>query len=371
MRTNPNSVLEIKLDRIRDNYLHIKSKLEPQTKCSVVVKANAYGLGMNKVAQALVDAKCQEFCVAYLDEGLELRKVAPDASIRLFNGFQKEELTELVHGGFVPVLNDFYQIKLLNEKAKKIGKKLKGIIQLDTGMGRLGLDRFQMKRLIENPDLFSHIKVEYIMSHLACADDALHPLSLKQLNLFNKRAQNFPNTKMTLANSAGVMLGQKYHFDMVRPGCAIYGINPIPSWANEFKQVVELKGRVVQVRHVKKDMNISYHCQHTARKGDVIATVLCGYADGYMRYLTNNSFAYYKGIRLPIVGTVTMDMIMVDVTQVPENDLAEMKFLELIGDNITVDEVAARARTIGYEVFTRLGNRFERIYSDESSSNNW
>lgn len=370
MRTNPNSVLEIKLDRIRDNYLHIKNKLERQTKCAVVVKANAYGLGMNKVSKALVDSGCEDFCVAYLDEGLELRKVAPNASIKLFNGFQKEELTELVHGGFVPVLNDFYQIKLLNDKGKKLDKKLKGIIHLDTGMGRLGLDRSQMKRLLANKDLYSHIKIEYLMSHLACADDAMHPLSVKQLSLFKKRAMNFPNCKMSLANSAGVMLGQKYHFDMVRPGCAIYGINPIPSWANQFKQVVELKGRVVQIRHVKKDMNVSYHCQHVAKKGSVIATVLCGYADGYMRYLTNNSFVYYKGLRLPVVGTVTMDMIMVDVTQVPENDLPEMKFLELIGDNITVDEVAGRARTIGYEVFTRLGNRFERIYSDESNSGN-
>lgn len=370
MRTNPNSVLEIKLDRVRDNYLHIKTKLKPQTKCSVVVKANAYGLGMNQVAKALVEGGCNDFCVAYLDEGLELRKVAPNAAITLFNGFQKEELAELVQSGFVPVLNDFYQIKLLNDEAKRLGRRLKGIIHFDTGMGRLGFDRYQTKKLIENEDIYSHIQVEYLMSHLACADDALHPLSLKQLEIFHKRAANFPETKLSLANSAGVMLGQKYHFDMVRPGCAIYGINPIPSWANEFKQVMELRGRVIQIRHVQKDMNISYHCQHVAKKGDVIATVLCGYADGYMRYLTNNSFAYYKGFRLPIVGTVTMDMIMVDVTQVPENELLEMNFLELIGDNITVDEVAARARTIGYEVLTRLGNRFERIYSDESSSSN-
>jgi alanine racemase len=356
------SILEINLSRIQKNYLVTTKKLKKGVTTAVVVKANAYGLGMKEVSKTLYEGGCRDFCVAYVEEAFALRKVCDDASIIIFNGLQHNEIEIVSSNKFIPVLNDLYQIELWNKWGKKSGQKLPGIIHVDTGMGRLGLTESNFERIAHDPKYTEYIDIKYLMSHLSCADTPLSLDNERQLKLMMKYSHMMPNVKVTFANSAGVYLGYDYQFDHVRPGCAIYGVNPIPSWPTPVQQVATLMGEVVQIRTIEHDQTISYQGRYRAHKGDKIATVLCGYADGYHRALSNNSFAFYDGMRLPVVGNVTMDMIMLDVSSVPETKLEHMNYVELLGDNITVDELAFRARTIGYEVLTSLGNRFERIY---------
>lgn len=356
------SVLEINLNRIEINYRVITKKLKSGIKSSIVVKADAYGLGMGEVSKKLYDAGCEDFCVAYVDEGVDLRRNCEDVSIIIFNGLQKDEIDDVVECNLIPVLNDLSQIEAWNNHAKKLGKKLPGIIHIDTGMGRLGLTQRSFKMICEDKKYHEYIDIKYLMSHLSCADDPLSPDNERQLASMKRYSSMMRGVPVSFANSAGVFLGHDYQFDHVRPGCAVYGVNPIPSWPTPVQQVVKIMGVVLQVRIVEENQTISYQGQHWAKKGDKIATVACGYADGYHRALSGNAFVYYDGMRLPVVGVVTMDMIMIDVTKVPDAKLEKMNFVELLGDNITVDELAFRARTIGYEILTSLNNRFEKIY---------
>ncbi len=356
------SILEINLTKIKNNFLKMKSMTQNGTSVSCVVKANAYGLGMKQAATALYQAGCRDFCVAYLEEGTKLREYVSESNIYVFNGIQKDGLEEAHRQNLIPVLNDLYQIELWNSYASKINKTLPAIIHVDTGMGRLGLTESNVYRVSDNQDFTSYLDIKYIMSHLACADDPAHPANMQQLNMLKQYSSLFPDIKLSFANSAGIMLGSQYHFDMVRPGCSLYGINPIPSLATPVEQVAKLMAEVVQIRNIEKDQGISYSSKHTAKKGDKVATLLCGYADGYLRSLTGKAFAYFDGMRLPVIGTVTMDLIMIDISKVPESKLQSMNYVELLGDNITVDELAKSAGTIGYEVLTSLGNRFKREY---------
>jgi alanine racemase len=362
MKKQGRSILEVNLTRIKNNYTTISNKVKKDCVIAAAVKADGYGLGMDNAAKAMQDAGCRSFCVAYVEEGLNLRECMANIKIFILNGIQKEDVEITAKKNLIPVLNDLYQIELWNAYAMKINKKLPAVIHIDTGMARLGLTESNTERVADNPDFTSHLDIEYIMSHLACADEPQNPANQRQLSLLNQYINLFPNTKISLANSAGIFLGDNYHFDMVRPGCSLYGINPIPKMPSPVQQVAKLMAEVIQVRNIEKDQGVSYSGRYIAKKGDRLATLLCGYADGYLRSLTGNSFAYFDGMRLPVVGTVTMDMIMIDITKVPENKLQHMNYVELLGDNITVDELATNAKTIGYEILTSLGNRFKRVY---------
>ena len=345
-------ILEINLANLVSNYQLAKG-FAPSSHVSCVVKANAYGIGDIEASKALYEGGCRDFYVIYLEEAIKIAPHLDKANIYVLNANSSEELIESKANGFIPVLNTIDSI----ERYKKMGANLPCVIHFDTGMTRAGLDVSDA----DNLDL-SSLDVRYIMSHLACSDEPEHELNIAQLNDVKYLQSLFPKKPISFANSSGIFLGADYHFDQVRPGCMLYGVNPTPYQKSPVKHVVTLKAKVLQIRTLRKAQTISYGARHLADAGSKIATVGCGYADGYHRVASLHTHCYFQGIELPIVGTITMDMMMVDVSKLSDDLLAQLDYVELLNDHFTVDDLAKKAKTIGYEVLTSLGNRFNRIY---------
>ena len=360
---NQKSVLVVDLKRLQSNYHVAKAMIKSPANCGAVVKANAYGLGIVEVCKALYGAGCRHFFVAYLSDAIGIKKLVQGAEIYVLNGFHKSEYEEGYLQGFIPVLNSISDIENYNHFASHKKEKLPAVLHLDTGMGRLGLIDNEFDYILKKPDVIEALNITYLMSHLACADELTNKLNISQLSKFKEAAKQFPNTKMSLCNSAGIYLGEEYHFDLVRAGYILYGGNPSPYLIDSpVQQVAFLYGRVVRIKTLDHDQTISYGGRYKAKKGDKIATITCGYADGYHRIMTGDAFCYFEKYKLPVIGVITMDMIMVDINSIPESKLKDLKYVELLGDNIKIEKLAQSANTIGYEVLTSLGNRFNRIY---------
>ncbi|HSE78995.1 MAG TPA: alanine racemase [Alphaproteobacteria bacterium] len=360
------SVLTVDLGAIVANYRLLRSRLTG-AECAVVVKADAYGLGAIRVAPALAAAGARHFFVAQLGEALEIRDVLPpETRIYVLNGMLPGEAEEFRARGVVPVLNDLGQIEAWSREAQRSGRKLPATLHFDTGMSRLGLSNGEADRLIAGPRHLEHIEVAIVMSHLACADEPGHPLNASQRDAFASRRRAFPQVPASLANSSGIFLGPQYHFDLARPGCALYGINPTPGHPNPVGQVARLSGKILQIRDVDPPKTVGYGATHRVTATTRVATIAAGYADGWLRSLSNRGSAYFGDLRVPIVGRVSMDLITLDVSSAPQIKVGDT--VELMGDRLPVDDVAAKAGTIGYEVLTRLGRRFARVYVDLPAS---
>lgn len=359
-------ILRIDLDAIVGNYRLLQGKLAAGVGCSAVVKADAYGLGMARVAPALFAAGCRQFFVALLDEAIALRRLLPQADIHVFSGATAGTAGEFSRERLVPVLNHLGQIEAFADHARNQGRALAADIHLDTGMNRLGLPEAEVGALAARPALLDGLTLRLVMSHLACGDEPAHPLNRHQLDRFialRQRVSRFAEARASLANSGGVFLGPSFHFDLVRPGAALYGLTPHVNAANPMAQVVRLQGRILQVRDVDSPMTVGYGAAHQVAANGRIATVAVGYADGYLNALTNRGHAYVGDIRVPVVGRVSMDLITLDVTQVPPALAAPNSFVDLIGPRCPPDILAKDAGTIGYEILTSLGPRFRRIYT--------
>ncbi|MDJ1257064.1 MAG: alanine racemase [Candidatus Midichloria sp.] len=363
-----NTFLNINLNKILENYRIVKKYLKKGCEVGAVVKANAYGLGQKQVVQALYQEGCHKFCVSNLDEALQIERTL-EKEIYLMHGIGSIEMAEIAREeGFIPILNHLEQIKIWNLIAKKKSEKLKSIIQIDTGMGRFGLSNTEIKKLTTDPDLVSNIEINYIMSHMSCAEQENHPATVKQLQEFKKYLEFFPGVKATFANSAGIFLGEDFHFDMVRPGCALYGINPTSSELNPMNSVVELYGYIVQKRIIEKEQFIGYRAQYKAIPGEKLFVIECGYADGYVRSLSNKGICYAEGYFLPVVGIVSMDAIIVNASALPTALFDKITHIELLGEHITIDDIAKYANTISYEILTtRFGNRCKRFYISDNN----
>lgn len=360
MTQHADSTLTIDLKAIESNYRLLKQK-GGKIECGAVIKANAYGLGVAKVAKALQKAGAKSFFVANLDEAIELRTILPKAKIHVFHGVQKDQEREFLRHNLTPVLITIEQVESWNKKASSQNKRLPALLHVDTGMNRLGLTLNEADYLLKNPNILENIDIVYLMSHLACADESDHPLNKMQLESINKYKQLFNISKATLSNSFGVFLGKNYHQELLRPGCALYGINPTPyKKSNPMQPVVTLTSKVLQVREVGQLQTVGYGATKKLKKGSTIATIPVGYADGFLRSATNNGTCYIKNHKVPIIGRVSMDLITLDVSDIA-NIQTGME-VELIGENILIDEVASNAGTIGYEILTGLGRRYKRIY---------
>ena len=365
-------VLRIDLDAIAANYRNLRARLAGAT-CGAVVKADGYGLGAAKVAKALAAAGCRDFFVALIDEGVEIRAVLPEADIYAFCGATPETVAALAEHRLIPALNDLGQIEAYSAYARTRAReagggegsgRLAALIHIDTGMTRLGLEASDVAALADDPERLAGIEVKYVMSHLAAAEEPANPLNARQLAAFNDaRAQFGNNAPASLANSSGIFLGPDYHFDLARPGAALYGIAPQAGIPNPMTQVVRLQGKILQVRDVDSPMTVGYGATHRVRAKGRIATVGVGYADGYFRALGNRGHAYIGETRVPVVGRVSMDLITLDVSKVPPDQAVPGGFVDLISDHHPVDALAEEAGTIGYEILTALGRRYHRIYS--------
>ncbi len=326
-----------------------------------VVKADGYGLGMAPIARALAGQGCDTFFVARLSEGVALRGVVPHARIFVLDGAQAAAIPALIAHRLTPVLNSLAEITAWSAVAGK--GALNAAIHIDTGMNRLGLPPEELAILsAEAQARLKNIRVELLMSHLASADDPASPMNAAQLARFRAALARLPPAPASLASSGGVLLGKDYMFDMVRPGLGLYGGNPQNERPNPFAVAVCLTGRILQLRRVDKGDTVGYGASFRAERPTTLATVALGYADGLMRALGNRGAGAINGVRAPIAGRISMDLVTLDATDV--RGAAVGADVEFLGDTISLEELADAAGTAPYEILTSLGSRVPRHYED-------
>jgi alanine racemase len=356
------AILTVDLGAIRDNYRRLKARLG-RTACAGVVKADGYGLGAAQVAQALAKEGCDTFFVAHVGEGEALRQaLGAEPSIFILNGIPPGAEEACVTAALTPVLNSIDQLAAWRNTAQRTGRVLQAALQVDSGMARLGMPASEVEAIAADPRAFDGIETVLVMSHLACADEPDHPANRTQLEEFQRLREKLPTAPASLTNSSGFFLDPQWHFDLARPGAALYGINPTPGTENPMRPVVRLDAKVIQTREIGAGAGVGYGHAYTAAGALRTATIALGYADGWQR--RNAAAAFIDGARLPFVGRVSMDSIVLDISALPPGRLDAGDLVVLIGPSQTVDEVAANAGTIGYEVLTSLGRRFYRHYID-------
>ncbi|PWC34562.1 alanine racemase [Azospirillum sp. TSO35-2] len=367
--TDPNpragAILTVDLGAVVANWTQLRDRVAP-AECSAVVKADAYGLGVPRIVPALAAAGCRTFVVAQLEEALAVRRalepVAPDAQIFSLGGLPAGCAGDFLANRILPVLNHLGEIAAWRDVAASRGEVLPAVIHIDTGMNRLGLGPDELDALAAHPEWLEGIDVRYWMTHLACADEFDQPMTAEQRDRFRAALARLPKAKASFANSSGIFHGKDHHFDLARPGCALYGVNPTPHLANPMRDTVRLDARLLQVRHCAPPMTVGYGAAHRLTGPARIATIGVGYADGYMRSLGGKGHIIVDGVAAPIVGRISMDLITIDVTGLPESAAQPGRLVELIGPHRPVDQVAAEGGTIGYEILTSLGRRYHRIY---------
>jgi len=349
--------LTVRLDAIAANYRTYCRMTGP---CAVaaVVKADAYGMGAAAVAPALVAAGCDSFFVARLAEGIALRKTLPAARIFVLDGCQADAVPALLTHRLIPALNSLVDIAAWSAAAAAAKTTLDAVIHVDTGMNRLGLAPDELAILSgQSAKRLAGLNVVLVMSHLACADEN-SKMNGEQLSRFRQALAMLPPAPASLAASHGAFLGMEYHFDLVRPGVALYGANPQNTGQNLMQTAAIVTGKVLQVRRIDSGDSVGYAATFRAKRPTMLATVALGYADGIPRTLSSKGAAAIHGARAAIVGRVSMDLITLDVTDIAVNPGDEA---ELLGETITLGEVAASAGTNEYEILTRL-RRMPRVY---------
>jgi alanine racemase len=351
------AVLEIDLGAVVANWRLLAAKAALAA-CAAVVKADGYGLGAAPIARALLAAGCQRFFVATLDEGIALRQaLGPGPEIAVFNGPLPGSAAEFVAPHLSPVLNDPGQIEAW--AGLPAGGRPAAMIHVDTGLARLGLSLAEFDSSL---DRLRRLGPACLISHLACAEHPAHPLNATQRARFLAARQRLPSTAACLAASSGIFLGADYHFDAVRPGAALYGVNPTPGRPNPLRPVVRLSAKIVQLRQIDRGESVGYGAAHVMDGAGILATAAIGYADGWRRSLSHRGYGWLAGTRVPLLGRVSMDLATFDVSAAPPAELYPGNAIELIGEHYTVDDVGVDAGTIGYEILTSLGSRFHRVY---------
>ncbi len=357
--------LTIDLAAIEANWRTL-AKLTVTAECAAVVKANAYGLGLEPVTAKLAKAGCKTFFVADVAEARRVRAQTREATIYVLNGFYPEGGTAFIELNARPVINS--TTELAEWDAFVATHKWQGgaALHVDTGMNRLGMSVAEAMALAPRVQTENH-GITLLMSHLACAEIPDHPLNARQIRAFREVSTLYNGVPASLANSSGIFLGHTAHCDMARPGAAIYGLNPRPGRVNLMQDVVELTGRILQVRSIERGETIGYGATWTAKRASRIAVVALGYADGLLRAASgidrdHGGAAIVAGASCPFAGRISMDLICIDITDLHDGAVHRGEVATLIGAGITVDDVAASAGTIGYEILTRLGERCERIY---------
>lgn len=330
--------------------------------CAAVLKADAYGTGATMVGPRLAAEGCRQFFVAHLDEGLALRAAMPEHPICVLNGLLPGTEADFVEHELTPALNHLSQLNAWRAAAQRFNRPLDAIIHIDTGMHRLGFSPDDAQVLINERGRLRGLRLALLMSHLVASEEQDNPINGEQLSRFRAFVRAMPGAPMSLANSSGIFLGPDYHFDLLRPGAALYGINPLPGQPNPMLPVVTLHARILQTRRIDALQTVGYGGAWRSARPSRVATIALGYADGYFRTLINRTHVHLNGHRVPVIGRISMDLVTIDVTDVPET-LAEVgAMVEVLGPHLTVDELADHARTNGYEVMTALGHRYGRLY---------
>lgn len=362
--------ITVDLGCIAANWRALADKVVP-ARCAAVVKADAYGLGAERVIATLSRAGCTAFFIATPSEAETARRIAPDADIYALDGLVGNAAAAFAHLAVKPVLSTLDDVVAWSALCRARGERLPAAFHIDTGLHRLGLPVRDVRRLVAEPSMMAGIDLDLVMSHLASADNPRDPKNREQLLTFETLSALFPGVPRSLAASDGLMLGPSYHFDLVRPGYALYGgqasqIAPAPVQA-----AVSVAARILAVADVAPGETVGYSATWRAKRPSRIATIAAGYADGVPRNASApdgrpGGHVLISGHLAPIVGRISMDLITVDVTDLPDGAAMPGEFAKLIAAGLTIEDAGFSAGTIGYEILTRLGNRFTRLYLDEN-----
>jgi alanine racemase len=357
--------LKIDLAAIEANWRTLSRQVRA-AECAAVVKDNAYGLGLEPVAAKLAQAGCKTFFVADLAEARRLRSRAREAAIYVLNGFSPESGPGFIEAGARPVINSTTELAEWDAFVAERNWRGGAALHVDTGMNRLGIPVDEAMALAPRVQTDNH-GITLLMSHLACAEIPDHPLNAAQIRLFSEVRLLFRGIPASLANSSAIFLGDAAHCDLARPGAALYGINPTPGRPNPMQSVVELSGRILQIRSVDRGQSVGYGATWTAKRRSRVAVAAVGYADGLPRALSGinaarTGMASVAGKRCPLVGRISMDLICIDITDLSEGAVHRGDDATFIGAGLLIDDVAACAGTIGYEILTHLGARCHLVY---------
>jgi len=357
--------LAVRLGALAANHREIRHRAAGSA-VAPVVKADAYRMGMVPVAKALAAEGADTFFVARVEEGITLRKALPDTRIFVFDGVMPGTAEALIAHRLTPVLNSADEIAEWSEVARARKTILDAALQIDTGMNRSGLSKSEVSDLASNPSrALAGISLNLIMSHLACADQPAHERNRLQREHFRAALAALPPAPASLAASAGIELGGDYLFDMVRPGMALYGGKPIPKRANPYRTVVLLTSQVLQLRELDPGDTVGYSATFVAGRPTTVAIVALGYGDGLIRASGVKGRAAVGGVLVPFAGRISMDLLALDVTDVPDHARRRGAVVEFLGDTISLDDAARAAGTITHEVLTAISPRAQRVYLGE------
>jgi alanine racemase len=352
--------LEVNLKHIANNY-NLINKTAKDAKVACIVKADAYGLGVKRIANTLKASGCDCFFVANLKEGASLRRSIKDKVIKIyvFSGSEPGEEKIFTSFQLIPVINSLAQLKRWY-LAVHDNEQYPIALHIDTGMNRLGFDENEYREAVKCFNLEKE-NVDLLLSHLAASENSELKKNLHQLDIFKKLSKLLPRAKRSIANSHGIALGKAFHLDLVRPGLSLY--IPINISKNvTTKNAISLLSPILQVRKLNKDVSVGYGATERVTKGTVLATVGCGYADGYLRCLSSVGLAWVGGLKIKVIGRVSMDLTTFNISDLDVPFQQEGQPVELFGDHQPISQLAASGGTIAYEIITNLGTRWKRVY---------
>jgi alanine racemase len=356
-KTDCVAVAEIDLDALANNYSTLK-EIAQNAETAGIVKADCYGLGMEQVIPVLKDMGCKTWFVANINEGMRLRRLIGDKdTVYVFGGALRGHEKAFDDMSLTPVLNSIKDIENWTSNAGSAAA-----IHFDTGMNRLGLGKDETEYFLSSGKLLEKTGIKMVMSHFACADDPDNEMTVRQYEDFRAISDHFPSAAKSLANSAGLLSRAEYAFDLVRPGIALYGGNPFATRKIPARHVLNVKAPVLQVREVKKGETVGYGATHVFTENRIVATVAIGYANGLFRSFGSKGCFYWQGYPCPLAGRVSMELTVIDITDLPGKKPRPGDFVEVTGSSQSIDDLASKAQTIGYEVLTGMGNRCRRIY---------
>lgn len=365
------SVLTINLDAIRANWAKL-NQASGRAECAGMIKADAYGLGLEPIMRTLASEGCRTYFVATIDEGRRARLVQPGAVIYILDGLLPGAEPNYTGFDLRPTLSSLAEARDWAAYSRARGRRLPAALHIDTGLNRMGLTETEIDALVAEPQLFESFELTLILSHLACADTPANPMNEMQRQRFDFLRAKLPPAPASLGNTAATFTSPQFHYDLVRPGIGLYGGRAREDQPNPMRPVVTCAARILQVRELAPGASIGYGATYRVHRPSRIATLGIGYADGFLRGLSvaegeAGTMGYIGPYPVPIVGRVSMDFITVDVTDVPEALARRGAWVEVMGERITVDDLTDKAGTIGYELLTRLGQRVHRVYEGGAS----
>lgn len=359
--------LTVDLGAVISNYRRLQT-LHPASRIGAVVKADAYGLGAAVIAPALASAGCRDFFVAHASEAIALQPFLNEGALYVLNGLAPGWEDRVAATGIIPVLNSLDQANRWYAAALSSGRRLPAVLQFDTGMSRLGIDARELDELLSWPDFSARVDVRMVMSHMACADTPGAPANQSQIDRFREFSARLPEAARSLANSAAALFLPEAAGDVIRPGLVLYGIDPGEAGeTSQMQAAVRLEARIVQLRDVPAGAGIGYGHDYIADKACRVATISAGYADGWPRALSGKGAVWFNGVRLPLLGRVSMDSCMADVSALPRDEIKEGDRVELIGPHQSVSDLANLIATTPHEILTGLGQRYTRIFLNSPS----